>query len=381
LIGVLSKHVDGLEVSVSGEPVRSVFEELRSEKRALGASPRGLREFGSVSGVPGGPLMLTAHGGSRYQFVLRNGAISRLEVTSRGKLPNVMIQFRAETLQERSLEEVDAIVEALAGRFLEPGFQTKVGSFHEALEFQCTDWQWPEIGDIVCRARKKDLHHENGAVSGVTCGKKRAPLQVVIYDKSLHVRTHPKGEWIKGVWDEKDAYHDRLPVIRVELRFARHLLKDFGVDTIADLRTSTGDLIGHAVGGERPWFRVCSVGSREDRPNRRTVAPLWQSITGVLLKGMPEMGRVRRRSSTSSPDLQRDCRTHITYAVKVAAWTRVSGQHTVKSPEQVLEAIALRYLPAWLEDKGFSSWDEAVDFEVKKLVASGQVPYASAPAC
>jgi hypothetical protein len=378
-ISVLSKHVDGLEVSVFGEPIRSVYQELRSEKRTLGASPRGLREFGSVSGVPGGPMMLTTDGGGSYQFVLRNGAISRLEVTSRGNLPNVMIQFGAEVLQERSLEEVDAVVEALAGRFLEPGFRTKVSSFHLALDFQCADWQWPEFDDIVCRSRKESASRENKVASGITFGKKRAPLQVQIYDKSLDIRIHRRGKWMENVWAQKETYHKRLPVIRVELRFARGLLREFGVETIADLRSGLGDLINHAVGGTTPWFRVCSVGTRGHRPNRRPVDPLWQEIAQALIEGMPETGRVRARSPSASPDLRRDCRTHITYAVRTAAWTRVSGQQTVKPPEQVLEPVALRHLPAWLEARDFASWDEAVDFEVKKLVVSGQVPYASAP--
>lgn len=366
-VNVVGKYVDGLEVSVSGTPRWPLFEELRAEKSGLRASPHGYREFGSVSGVPGGPLMLTTEGGSKNQFVLHNGAIRRLEVTSRGSLPNVMIQFRASALYEHDLEETEEVVDALAGRFVVPGYEVKIGRFDAALDFQSVRWRWPGMEDIVCRARKYDVHYEGGkAITGMTFGRYRGPMQVVIYDKSLEAKKRRKG-WIEEAWSESESYDERLPVIRTELRFGRGILRDFGVSSVADLRSLRGDLIRYAVGGERPWFRVASTDSRGRGQDRRGSAPWWREVSGNSIEGLPQTGRVRRRGATSVPDLRRARSTMITSAVQTAAWEKVLGRHASDSPAGYLGPVAMEGLPGWLGANGVDSWDQAVSLRATRI--------------
>jgi hypothetical protein len=241
--------------------------------------------------------MLTIRGGSRHQFILHNGAIKHLEVTSRGHLPNVMIQFRAKTLYEHDLVEVNAIVERIADHFLEPGFKVKVSSFDLALDFQYEEWMWPETEDSVCRARKDRIEREGGAIASMTFGKRHASLQIQIYDKSREVKVHHKEEWMEGVWVTKKAYDNRWPVIRVELRFARDLLKDFDIETITDLQARVGDLVRYAVGDKKPWFRVAASNSRHRKADRREAAPWWEELRRAFLEGLLETGRTRQRSA------------------------------------------------------------------------------------
>ncbi len=146
---VLCRYVDGLELSVDGEPRPQVFEELRAKKSAQQTSPWGRKRFGSISGVPGGDFILTTDGDTPFQFILYSSAISRLEVTKRRELPKVLIQFRAKTLFEHDLEQLNDIVEALAGFFLEPGFEVTVSTFHLALDWQSEAWAWPAVEDVV----------------------------------------------------------------------------------------------------------------------------------------------------------------------------------------------------------------------------------------
>lgn len=375
-ISVIGKYVDGLEVSVFGEPRWSVFEILRQEKSNLRASPQGLGVFDTISRVPGGPLLLTTKGGSTYQFVLLNAAISRLEVTSRGALPKVMMQFRAAALYEYDLEEMGGIVEAIAFYFLKPGFEAKVSSLDLAFDFQCAEWRWPDVDDVVCRARKHAVHYE-GTMTGMTFGKGHAPLQVVIYDKSEEIRVHHKEEWMEGVWAAKESFRDWLPVIRTELRFSRNLLKDFDIETISDLRSGMGDLIHYAVGGERPWFRVASPETRRHGQDRRDAASWWENVSRGFLEDLTLTGRIRERAASSIADPKRARSTLLTYAVQTAAWEKVLGHRPADSPEEYLGPLPLEHLPDWLAMRGFGSWGEAVDSYVQRFIGSGKAPAAS----
>jgi hypothetical protein len=373
-INIVGKYVDGLHVSVVGEHRPAVLEELREEKVALRASSLGLLRYDAIFDVPGGALVLTTSGGSKYQFILQNDAIKRLEVTSRGRLPQVMIQFWAKTLYEYDLEEVGAIVESIAGHFLEPRFETKLSRVDIALDFQCAEWQWPEINDIACRARNRDVHYDGTSTSGMTFGNHNGPLQVVMYDKNREIKKHNKA-WMEDVWATKEAYNQRLPVVRAELRFFRDLLRDFDMKTISDLRSGMGDLVSYAVGEARPWFRVASPESRGRKTERRKAAPWWDETRKAFLEGLPETGRIRQRSPSSRPDPIRARSMSITSMVKTAAWNKALGRYPTDSPEAYLGRVPLQDLDGWLEARSFKTWEEAVDFEAKKIGSSGRAPY------
>ena len=362
---VLCRYVDGLELSIYGEPRSQVFEKFRAEKGALRASPRGLKRFGSISGVPGGDLMLSTEGGSRYQFVLYNGAVSRLEATSRGVLPNVMVRFRAKTLYENNFEETNAIAEAIATFFLRPGFEVKVRRFDLAVDFQCEGWVWPAIEDVDTRAKKREVYYEGGAITGMTFSKRRGPLQIVIYDKRREVDVHDKKEWMEGVWATSGAYNEQLPVIRLELRFSRALLKDFGIETVIDLRNHVGDVVWYAVGGQKPWFRVAS-------PGRPETAPWWHHIRNACLQDLPRSGRIRVRSDSLGGDPKRARSNLATYAVQSAAWDKVQGRNPAPSLQQYLGSVSMHYLPGGPKDDVFEYFEQAVDSMASKLVASGK---------
>jgi hypothetical protein len=279
----------------------------------------------------------------------------------------------------RDLDEMEGIVDALADRFVQPGYEVMVSRFDVALDFQCAHWRWPDIDDIACRARKLDVYYEGKTITSMTFGKGRGPLQVVIYDKSRQLGLG-HSEWIKGVWTTQESYDEWLPVVRTEMRFGRAILRDFGVGNIASLRSRETDLIHYAVGSEKPWFRVASADTRGWRQDRRGAASWWRVVSQNLLEGSPLTGRIRRRDASSTPDLRRSRSTMITNAVQTAAWEKVSGEHAADSPGQYLGPLVRKELPEWLKAKGFTTWDRAVDFEAKKIVASGRGPGVRAPA-
>jgi hypothetical protein len=267
---------------------------------------------------------------------------------------------------------VEAIVEAIAGYFLRPGFGVKVGRFDLALDFQCEGWVWPEMEDVVCRAKKRDVDYESTTVTGMTFGKRHAPIQVQLYDKSREIRVHHKEAWMKSVWATKEAYSECLPVIRAELRFSRDLLRDFGMETIMDLSASAGDLVRHIVGDQKPWFRVASSASRHHKSNRREVDPLWKEICIAFLEGLPETGQVRQSSSSPGPDLKGACTRVLTHTIQIAAWHKLLGRNPAPSAEEYLGPVLLPYLADRLKADGFESFEEAVDFKAMEIVSSGK---------
>jgi hypothetical protein len=386
-VRVVGRYVDGLDVSVYGEPRPSVFEALRKEKGALRASPHGLREFGSIAGVPGGDLVLTTEGSGWCHFVLKNPAIKRLELTNRGECPQLMVQYRARTLHEHNLEKVGAVCDSLASFFLKGDHKTRVRRFDLAVDFQCEGWEMPEVKDVIGSRTGWKVHGRAERPTGTTFGSGKGPLQVVIYNKSGQVKGS-EAEWVaRDAWARAKDYDEGLPVIRVELRFFRKVLRQFkrpdsatgqprGVDTITDLNSSIGDLVGYVVGGggRRAWIRVASPDTRNLKSERREAASWWQAITRALLEGAPETGRIRQRSSSSSPDLRRTHSTLVTLAVQIAAREKAVGEPPVSKPEEYLGPILLQHLPGWLAAKDFGSFEEAVNFEVKKRASNGEAP-------
>jgi hypothetical protein len=386
---VLGKYAGGLHVSVKGNPRWPVFEDLRAKKRALRASGRGVQEFGSVPGVPGGPFMLTTDGGAKYQFQMHNGAIKYLEVTRRGSLPEVIVQFRAQTLYVHNLDEVETIVDAIANHFVEPGYKSHVSRFDIALDFQCEDWTMPEWRDIDCSA-EWDSHGKPTSPTSMTLGSDDGSLQVQIYDKSREIKGKARGkkEWIEDVWMNNKAYDNRLPVIRVELRFFRRFLKEFqckdpetgrlrGIDTLGDLRPSIGDLVRHVVvgrDGKRPWVSVASPDSRDRNTKCRAPAPWWSDISQAFPEGMPDTGRIRLRSASSSPSYKHTRSMSAAWIVKHAAQARLRGLYPGGSLESFMETVLLPETNKWIDEKGFGSWEEVVDRELRKRRADGSAP-------
>lgn len=377
-ITVVGKYVDGLHISLYGAPRQAVLETLRTERKASIDS-----EFGIIPGVPGGPLVLKPRGRGKYPFVVENDALD-MSLTDAGRLPGTMprakIRVRARALYTYGLGQVESIVEALAGCFVQPGFGVRVSRYDVAVDFQCPGWKMPDRKDIITGLHGKTYDEGPERITGRTFGDVNGTFQVVIYDKTREIKKHHKEALMTGIWAAREAYDDQLPVIRIEFRFFRKALRELkvedpltgqlhSIDTLSDLRSSEGDLIRYVVGGDgkRRCFRVASPETRHRRPDRRSAAPWWQEISRSFLEDKRETGRIRRRSPSSNPDHKRAVRELVTYAVKSAALTRLLGLHPVSSSSDFLGPVPLQYLPEWLAAKGFRSFEEAVDREAKKV--------------
>jgi hypothetical protein len=256
------------------------------------------------------------------------------------------------------------------------------------VDFPYAGWKMPERKDVITPA--KGTTHDVGPerITGRTFGTDKGPLQVSIYDKTREIKKHRK-EWMREVWAREEAYDESLAVARVEFRFRRELMRQFrcpdpvtgevrSINTIADLRSSEGDLICYVVGGDgtRPWFRVASPDTRQRRSDRREAAVWWKEISRVFLEDLPKTGRIRQRRASSRRDLRRTRRTFIAYAIKAAAQAAIHEPHPAGTAEDFLGPVAREWLDDSLEARDLGSWDEAVASEVKRSRISGRSPFS-----
>jgi hypothetical protein len=386
-VTILGKYVDALGVSVRGESRESIIDDLAYLKEISRSYPHEPHPMvGPLPGVPGGALELKPYNHGKYPLVMENDSVY-VGLTEAPSLPKARIQFRSRALYEHDLGTLETIVDRMASAFLEPGFGVLVRRFDLAVDLQCEGWTMPEMGDVISRARKRTVEYDGTTVTGMTLGKKGkgATLQAQIYDKGREIEASGKG-WMKGVWSLNEAYREDLPVVRIEFRFFRDVLRELklvepttgarrGIDTIADLASSMGDLACHVVGGEgkRPWLRVASEGTRGKPQDRRPAAPWWRRLSEALLEGMPETGRVRLPGGPSA-DFERAAKMWGAYTIKLAVLAGSEGLCDVHDLEDIQGWAAREIFPQVLEAKGFDSFEQAVAAEEAKL---GKVGAAS----
>src|SRR4051812_18967835 len=273
-----------------GKAKFGVIEELSAKKNAALLGLSGEEASGlEVAGLPGGALRTWSYGRGHYGYVLENEACY-LEITTRPKLPALMIQFKSRVLYENDLEELERIVDVLAEYFLEPRFKVLVSRFDLAVDFHIKEgWEPPNVKDVICRARKINVWYGSGKQpQSLTFGKRGGALQVEKYNKTQEIEDKGK-TWMNHVWRESPGYKEELTVWRVEVRYARKKLHEQRVNTIADLRERMGNLARSVVGDEdaNPWIRVATPETRGRRQDRRKATPWWEEITAAFLEWMP----------------------------------------------------------------------------------------------
>jgi hypothetical protein len=105
-----------------------------------------------------------------------------------------------------------------------------------------------------------------------------APIQCAIYDKSDEIRVHDKG-WFVPLWARSAGYKEDEIVTRVEYRYRREFLKEFGIETQEQLLGALGAL--WLAGLE--WCRYCvpPVEGGDTNRSRLEVRPEWQVLASV----------------------------------------------------------------------------------------------------
>lgn len=362
---MLGKYADALRVSVQGRLKDEIIE-------ALGAAKKETRRHGdggtgdfAVPGLPGGPLRLLPTARNKYEFILRNEAVY-LEVTSGANLPALIIQPMAYVFYQHNLRKLEAMVDGIAGFFLESGFKVLVSSFHLAVDFQGEEFELPDAKDVVTRARKRKVEGDGPEPNTMTFGRRNGALQVQIYDKTEELKKSGKS-WMRDVWQGGGRYTEGLTVWRIEYRFSRKKLRELSINAITDLRVGMGDLVRAAVGdgGAGSWIRAASPDTRGLGQERRPAAPWWEDIKAAPLDVMPAAGFLDKPPQRE-PDLGHTETMLLAYLEKWMVLGGGEGLHPSEtSLEEFTDLLARRYSER-LDFKGTSRL-EAIDARREKM--------------
>lgn len=325
-------------------------------------------EVGEIAGVPGGPLYLSSKGAGKYQFVLRNNDLY-IELTSWANLPAVRIEFLAHALYRYAFSELREVAARVAHHFLRVMGTMKVSRADVAVDFQSPDeWSLPDMSSIVTFARRRVVHYEGDEATSLLVGERRGGLQVAIYNKGLETLTSGK-EWMTSIWAEScPEYDPERPVWRMEVRMYRRflgLMEDMrgrGIETIADLEASLGDLVsavfepsGSSKRRSEGWFRVVEPGE-DSNLARRPVAGWFGQVVSRMSEGLERIGRARRRVAKCRVSLDKALDRVYRAVVSAAAVSRASGTYSGESFEGYVRSLA------WTirSSRDTSSWEDDV---------------------
>lgn len=129
-------------------------------------------------------------------------------------------------------------------------------------------------------------------LTGLPFGRHTSAVSCLLYDKTHEIKYHSKEKaWFYDLWPvEKDETGQPVvPVWRLELRFKRKVLHEFGIETVWDLLEHVADLwaygVGH-VGGDMDglpdgWLRYV-VPTADTNRSRWPVHPVWQVLQGAF---------------------------------------------------------------------------------------------------
>ncbi len=183
-------------------------------------------------------------------------------------------------------------------------------------------------------------------IVGLPFGQRASAVSCLIYDKTHEIRYHAQEKgWFRDLWlaqrgeDGLPSWDGEAPVWRVEFRFKRQALAEFGIEDVCDLLEHVNDLwmyaAGHVDGGDDNlpdgWLRYV-VPVHDLNRSRWPVHPAWRAIQGACVAMLVRPGEpvpstsaaldlepfIRRRKR--EVNLQRALAAAAGYVSTIEAW-------------------------------------------------------------
>jgi len=231
---------------------------------------------GVVDQTPTGRTLLHLPTGKppRYRFHLQfpehHIYLAMAEHPKKGT-PNVYACLGAETLWQNGIQPA---VELLAADIV--SFGGSISQFQPSRCDIAADFLIPSgithdflMAYRVTRSRAHNPHFGNKILETAYFGDKGSPILLRIYDKSLEVMKSGTKNWFWNLW----GLEVRRGVWLVEYQLRRDILRQFEVDTLDDLYMKIAGIWKKLT---TDWFSLRL--NDNDKPERRTVHPLWQMV-------------------------------------------------------------------------------------------------------
>ncbi|MCE5333493.1 MAG: hypothetical protein LLG06_02785 [Desulfobacteraceae bacterium] len=121
----------------------------------------------------------------------------------------------------------------------------------------------------VTRSRKSKSYLNGEELETFYAGDADGPVQLRIYNKTREIASNGKKDWFWQLWDVGPG----TVVWRVEFQLRRPVLKEFGVNTLAELQEKAGGIWKYLT---EKWFTLRFLDN--ESTERRTVHPIWKEV-------------------------------------------------------------------------------------------------------
>jgi len=260
------------------------------------------KKGGILIGLPSGRKCIFKPGGKgeSYRFHLQFEAYNLFigKAERAGSSPNVYLSISAKTLWLAGVNKaVFWIAEDL--KAIGSGFLQFVQVSRVDL---CADFFIPGglpyeflLSHKVTRNDKGKLFLDKKELETYYVGDAKSPIQLRMYNKGLEVKQGGTKLWFLDLW-EKESLED---IWRTEFQVRRPALKQFGINSLDDLKEQQGGLWLYLTS---KWFSLRL--QDHEKAERRTLHPLWYAIQECFQKNNlnDEIKRVYRSEGTVSPE-------------------------------------------------------------------------------
>ena len=224
-------------------------------------------------------FMVRPHGASGYTWLIhgKEYALSIGNWLAPKSRPSIKLEIRSETLWRYTPNEAFQRMVT----FLE-NHGAKIVAVKPSRVDLCMDillpvdlWNPGLIHMAVTRSIDRTIHFQRFALTGIKFGK--GDMVARLYDKILEIQSKSKKFWFYDLW-KLDAIPDGFKVIRVEFQLRRGVLKDLGLDTLADTFPTLENAWAYV---SQKWLTF------QDHPERqyhhRPVSSWWETVQNSFL--------------------------------------------------------------------------------------------------
>lgn len=273
---VLASGVDSLvlAIDVTWEDA-SFFDYLQCQKAIAQQEEKEAAVFlGDRESGEGLLLAIKPYGGKGYEWILQGHDYTLiignwLEPKTR---PSIMVQIHSVALWSSGPEAaVDSLLRllSLSGAKIKTVKPSRVDLCVDYLMNQRL-WSMNLLKYQVTKASGAAIYFRHRVLTGIGIGSGKIAAR--LYDKPLEIKQKSQKNWMYTIWGV-DSVPDGCRIIRAEVQFRREVIKELGINAIADLFGHLDNLWAYF---SKDWLRF------ENNPHKhhlsRKALPFWAHI-------------------------------------------------------------------------------------------------------
>lgn len=263
---------------------------------------RARKEGGLLIGLPSGRSCIFRPGGKgeNYRFHLQFEAYNLFigKAARPGQSPNVYLSIAAKTLWcngiETALFWITEDLKAIGGGLIQ---FIKVSRVDLCCDFWISGGLSHEflLSHKVTRNNKGKLFLDKNELQTYYVADARSPIQLRMYNKGLEVQQGMTKLWFLELWGRQSTED----IWRIEFQVRRPALKQFGINSLDDLREKQAGLWFSLT---TKWFSLRIPDN--EKAERKTIHPLWRAVQECFMQHVSDSGvkRVYRSVGVTSPE-------------------------------------------------------------------------------